>query len=76
MLRGVGLPVFGVYDLRHTFSSLLASSGVSIFKIATWLGDDVGVVQNHYAKLLPGDKDIEKAFGDRDQPAVSPAAVA
>lgn len=48
--------------MRHTFASLLASKGVSIFKIAQWLGDDVRVVQKHYAKLLPKDDDIEKAF--------------
>jgi integrase len=47
---------------RHTFASLLASAGVSIFKIAKWLGDDVRVVQQHYAKLLPTDADIEAAF--------------
>jgi integrase len=46
--------------MRHTFASLLAISGVSIFKIALWLGDDVRVVQNHYAKLLPQDVDIER----------------
>jgi integrase len=47
---------------RHTFASLLASAGVSIYKIAQWLGDDVRVVQKHYAKLLPKDADIELAF--------------
>lgn len=51
--------------MRHTFASLLASAGVSIFKIAMWLGDDVATVQKHYAKLLPADKDIEKAFGGK-----------
>lgn len=47
---------------RHTFASLLASAGVSIYKIAQWLGDDVRVVQKHYAKLMPRDADIEAAF--------------
>lgn len=47
---------------RHTFASLLASVGVSIYKIAQWLGDDVRVVQKHYAKLLPKNADIEAAF--------------
>jgi integrase len=47
---------------RHTFASLLASAGISIYKIAQWLGDDVRVVQKHYAKLLPKDEDIEAAF--------------
>jgi site-specific recombinase XerD len=48
--------------MRHTFASLFASNGVSIYKIALWLGDDVRVVQKHYAKLLPKDEDIESAF--------------
>ena len=39
--------------MRHTFASLLAIAGVSIFKIAQWLGDDVRVVERHYAHLLP-----------------------
>jgi len=47
---------------RHTFASLLASAGVSIYKIAKWLGDDVRVVDQHYAKLIPQDTDIEAAF--------------
>jgi len=29
---------------------------VSIYKIALWLGDNVGVVQKHYAKLQPQDQ--------------------
>jgi hypothetical protein len=38
---------------RQGHSYLLASAGVSIYKIAKWLGDDVRTVQRHYAKLLP-----------------------
>ena len=48
--------------MRHTFASLLASRGVSIYKIAKWLGDGVEVTQKHYAQLLPKDNDIEKGF--------------
>ena len=48
--------------MRHTFASLLASAGVSIFKIAQWLGDEVRVVERHYAKLLPNDSEIDRAF--------------
>lgn len=44
--------------MRHSFASILASAGKSIFKISEWLGDSVRVVQRHYAKLVPGDKDI------------------
>ncbi|HEV2208594.1 MAG TPA: site-specific integrase [Verrucomicrobiae bacterium] len=52
--------------MRHTFASLLAIKGVSIFKIAKWLGDDVKVVERHYAHLMPQDADIERAFGDEE----------
>lgn len=44
--------------MRHSFASILASAGKSIFKISEWLGDSVRVVQRHYAKLSPGDSDI------------------
>ena len=47
---------------RHTFASLCASAGISIYKIAKWLGDDVRIVQQNYAKLLPKDEDIDTAF--------------
>jgi integrase len=52
--------------MRHTFASLHAAAGTSIYKIALWLGDGVEVVQRHYAKLSPSDADINKAF---DEPA-------
>lgn len=44
--------------MRHSFASILATEGISIFKISEWLGDSVRVVQRHYAKLAPGDSDI------------------
>jgi integrase len=48
--------------MRHTFASLLASAGEDIFNIAVWMGDDVRVVQKHYAKLLPVKRDLGRAF--------------
>ena len=48
--------------MRHTFASLLASAGTSIYLISEWLGDDVRVVQRHYARLLPLHDEIERAF--------------
>ena len=47
--------------MRHTFGSLLASRGCSIYKIAIWMGDEVATMQKHYAKPLPIDPDIELA---------------
>ncbi len=49
--------------MRHTFGSLLASRGCSIYKIAIWMGDEVATTQKHYAKLLPVDPDIELSAG-------------
>jgi len=46
--------------MRHTFASLLVQNGVSVFKVAKWLGDGVEVVERHYAHLAPADRDIEK----------------
>ena len=48
--------------MRHSFASICASKGIDIYRIATWLGDDVRVVQRHYAKLRPNDREIMKAF--------------
>jgi integrase len=61
--------------MRHTFASLLASAGVSIYKIAKWLGDDVRTVQRHYAKLLPNDGEIERAFSDFQQTVSRPRSL-
>ena len=41
MLRGVGLPVFRVYDLRHTFASLLLARNAPITYVAAQLGHGV-----------------------------------
>ena len=60
--KAQGCPWVTLHVLRRTFASLLASAGVSIYKIANWLGDEVGTTQRHYARLLPGDTDIERAF--------------
>jgi hypothetical protein len=52
------------YPARHAafFASICTRKGIDIYRIATWLGDDVRVVQRHYAKLRPDDREIIKAF--------------
>jgi integrase len=45
---------------RHTFASLLVQSGESIFKVAKWMGHGVGVCEQHYAHLTPGDSGIDR----------------
>lgn len=52
----------GWHALRHTFGSRLVQRGVSVYKVATWMGhSDVRTTQL-YAHLAPGyDADIDKA---------------
>jgi len=61
-LREAELTTKGPFQrLRHTFGSLLAQKGVSIFKIALWMGhSDVKVTQKHYAGLQVYDEDIDR----------------
>lgn len=54
------VPWVTAHVMRHSFASILATAGVSIFKISEWLGDDVRVTQRNYAKLSPGDEDIHE----------------
>ena len=54
-----GLAELTPHVLRHTFASHLAQRGVSLYKVARWLGHaDVRTTQI-YAHLAPGDEDIE-----------------
>ena len=55
------LPWVTPHTMRHTFASLLASAGVSLFKISVWLGDSPMVVEGRYARLKPRDPDIERS---------------
>lgn len=50
------------HDLRRSFASRLASAGVSLYKIAKWLGDDHKTVEDAYAHLQAYDDDISKGF--------------
>ena len=48
-----------IHDARRSFASNLVSHGVSIYKVARWLGDGVAVVEKSYGHLAPADRDIE-----------------
>lgn len=61
-MEGQGVSWVTPHTMRHTFASILASADHSIFKIATYLGDEVRVVQKHYAKLLPERGALDAAF--------------
>jgi integrase len=61
VLREAGLPTDKPYQrLRHTFGSLLAQKGVSIFKVSKWMGhSSVQVTERHYAGLQSYDPEID-----------------
>lgn len=64
-MRAQGCKWVTPHTMRHTFASLLVSAGESIYKVAVWLGDEVGTVQKHYGHLTPDNHGIEKAFSER-----------
>lgn len=49
-----------IHDMRRSFASNLVSHGVSIYKVARWLGDGVQVVERSYGHLTPADSDIDR----------------
>ena len=49
-----------IHDMRRSFASNLVSHGVSIYKVARWLGDGVQVVERSYGHLAPADSDIDR----------------
>lgn len=61
-MKAQGVDWISPHVMRHSFASICATKGIDIYRIATWLGDDVRVVQRHYAKLRPDDREIMKAF--------------
>jgi integrase len=77
-MRAQGCEWVTPHTMRHTFASLLVSAGESIYKVAVWLGDEVGTVQKHYGHLTPDNHGIEKAFSERSlafsTPGNSPAS--
>jgi integrase len=56
------------HDLRRTFASLKVSAGVSIYKVAKWLGHGVSICEKHYGHLIPCDAEIEVGI-ERTTPA-------
>ena len=40
-------------DFRHTFGSILAQRGVSLYKISAMMGNSPEICRKHYAALIP-----------------------
>jgi integrase len=58
-MRRLGLKC-SIHDMRRSFASNLVSHGVSIYKVAKWLGDGIQVVERSYGHLSPADSDIDR----------------
>lgn len=50
--------VISPHAMRHTFASTLAQRGVSLYKIAAWMGHSTASVTELYAHLTAYDEDI------------------
>ena len=61
LTEGVGADKIAWNVFRHTFASLLVQGGVSIYKVASWMGNGVAICQRHYASMSPEfDSDIDR----------------
>ncbi len=47
------LTVWSCIDYRHTFGTQLASRGISLYVIASLMGNSPDICRKHYAKLFP-----------------------
>jgi integrase/recombinase XerC len=52
--------VISPHAMRHTFASTLAQRGVSLYKIAAWMGHSTASVTELYAHLTAYDDDIRR----------------
>jgi integrase len=55
LARELGMPWVTPHVMRHTWASLAAIDGFSLFKIGKMLGDTVATVEKTYAHLMPSD---------------------
>jgi integrase len=56
--------VWSCLDFRHTFGSLLAQKGVSLYKIAELMGNSPEICRRHYAALVPEKMHDVVEFGE------------
>lgn len=68
-VRRAGLPHFRLYDLRHTYASLLLAAGAPITYVSTQLGHaNPTTTLRYYAKWIPtkGQRWVTKSGGMGD----------
>lgn len=58
--RRQGLEGVWIHDMRRSFGSNRVSAGVSIEKVANWMGIHPGTAWRHYARFMPADREIER----------------
>ena len=59
-MAAAGVPEVTIHDLRRSFGSNRVSAGVSIEKVANWMGIDPKTAWARYARFVPADGDINK----------------
>jgi integrase len=51
-IESAGLAKRGPYALRHTYATFLLDTGMSIFKVARWMGTSAEMIERHYGHRL------------------------
>jgi integrase len=64
-----------IHDLRRSFGSNRVSAGVTIEKVANWMGIDVKTAWRHYARFMPVDDEINRGAAVAAAPAVGEVPV-
>jgi len=55
-LKRAGLPPMRFHDLRHTYASIMAASGIDIYKVSRWMGHaNVATTDGIYTHLFAHD---------------------
>ena len=58
-LESAGLAKRGPYALRHTYATFLLDQGMSIFKVARWMGTSAEMIERHYGHWLADSDESE-----------------
>lgn len=66
-----------IHDMRRSFASNRVSAGVSIEKVANWLGIDVKTAWERYSRFIPADEEINRGAAVKaEEKEVAPAGAA
>ena len=62
-----------IHDLRRSFASNRVSAGVSIEKVANWMGIDPQTAWDNYARFIPADEEINRGSAFEEKEPEQPA---